>query len=104
MPIRSFATISSDDDELNRVQDNISTPLNSLISLPLSDSNLIQNVNLITGTTNVSHGLGRPLLGYIITKKNANVTIFDTQSTNQLKNRFLQLVSSGIAIVDLIVF
>lgn len=81
-----------------------SAALNPVIANPLMAGRLISNVVLTTGVNTINHGLQRNLVGYIVTLKNANITIYDSQSTNQKSNLFLILNASAPATVSLYVF
>lgn len=102
--MKKFPHIQSDSREVNMLQDNIINALNPLLSLPLSDSNLIRGVELLTGSNSINHGLGRPLIGWILTRKDADENVYDNQSNNPLPERTLLLVSTGDVSVDVMVF
>lgn len=86
------------------IQDNIVDALNPLLALPLSSSNLIENQVLASGSNSINHGLGRNLRGWIVTRKNANEGLYDTQATNPLPAFTLLLTSTGTVTIDLICF
>lgn len=94
----------SNDPGLNLFQTNLQKTLSPLISNPVNDGVLIQNVVLATGSNQVAHKLERPLIGWMVTRLRAAVTIYDTQGTNKLPAEYLTLVSSGAVTVDLFVF
>lgn len=78
--------------------------LNPVLSNPLVDGNLLQGVVLASGNNVINHGLGRKLQGYIVVLKSANVTIYDTQSTNPHPELTLILVASGAATISVYCF
>lgn len=78
--------------------------LNPLLANLLVQGHVLDGVALASGATTVNHGLGRDLVGYLVILKNANVTIWDSQSTNQRPNLTLILNSSGTVTVSLYVF
>jgi nitrate/nitrite-specific signal transduction histidine kinase len=89
---------------VNTIQDNLAGPLRELASKPHNDSQLIENINLILGTTLVQHKLGRKVRGFYVVDQNASATIFrDTASTADL-TKYLPLTSSAITRVCLVVF
>lgn len=108
--MKQFPTIqiNSDDDitsrTVNMLQDRIVTAINPLLNLPLSTSNLLQGISLITGQNSINHGLNRPLVGWFVTRKDADESIYDAQDSNPLPSKTLLLVSSGDVGIDLIVF
>lgn len=78
--------------------------LNPVVSNPIVGGNLLQGVALTTGVNTINHGLGDKLQGYIVVMKNANITIYDSQSTNPRPQLTLVLNASGPATVSLYVF
>jgi len=78
--------------------------LNPIISLQMLQQNTLTKVKLINGTTNINHLLGRPLIGWILTRVRASATIYDTQDANTTPSLTLQLVSNAAVTVDLVVF
>jgi hypothetical protein len=72
---------------------------------PHVDAHQIDAVSLAAGsTTLVPHGLGRAVVGYLITDVSAAVTIFrDTSSTSD-SSVYLPLQASGACIVGLLVW
>lgn len=101
---KPFIKISTEDSDLNRVQDHIDDALSKVSKNLFNDAILLQNVNLIVGITNVNHGLGHDLVGWIVTRKNAVADIYDIQNMNLLADKTLQLVSSAVCRVDLLVY
>lgn len=78
--------------------------LNPVIANPLMSGRLIKSVVLATGVNTINHGLQRALRGYLVVLKSANVTIYDSQLTNQTPDLTLILNASGAATVSLYVF
>ncbi len=78
--------------------------LNPLLANPLMGGRLLEGIVLTTGVNNISHGLQRKLRGYFVVLKSANVTIYDSQATNQMPDLTLILNASGAATVTLYVF
>lgn len=102
--MKQFPKIYSPNREVSQIQDAIVDAIDPLLALPLSDSNFLENVDLTTGSNIVSHGLGRDLRGWIVVRKDADESIYDTQDSNSLPALTLMLVSSGAVTVSLIVF
>lgn len=78
--------------------------LNPLLANPLSNGSILPNVVLKTGANVINHGLQQKLQGYFVILNNANVTFYDSQSTNQKPELYLILNASGPATVSLYVF
>lgn len=96
-------TVHIDDQNLNRMQGNIIQGLNQLRSIPLLDGLFYRNVSLQIGSNAVQHGLGRPFIGYIITRMTAGVTIYNNQGTAD-SSLYVVLEASGAVTIDLWVF
>jgi hypothetical protein len=79
--------------------------LNPIISLPMLQQNTLTKVTLTAGVTNnINHMLGRELVGWMITRKRASATIYDTQDSNNAPQNTLQLITDNDVVVDLVVF
>lgn len=78
--------------------------LNPVIANPLMAGRMINTAVLTTGVNTINHGLQRKLRGYIVVLKSANVTIYDSQLTNQTPDLTLILNASGAATISLFVF
>lgn len=92
--IRGFKKLGLSTDELNKLQENIGQVVQSLSTSQLLNGVLIKDVDLRAATsTQVSHGLGREYIGYIIVKQNANSVIW--VANNQLPARFINLNCSA---------
>lgn len=89
---------------LSQMQNTWARQLNPVISNPLINGQLLQNVQLINGTTIVNHGLGRKLVGWVIVGVNGAATIYDNQSTNQMPQLTLSLTSNADVICNIWVF
>lgn len=78
--------------------------INPIVTNPLVNGRAIQNVELVTGANVVNHKLGRKLQGWLITGINGAASIYDTQASNQLSARTLNLVSNADVTISLWVF
>ena len=70
----SLKKIISTNDELNRIQTNIDTALNS-INGPFIGGNLLTNVSIGTSATAINHGLGRTPQVWVLCDQNTNTTV-----------------------------
>jgi hypothetical protein len=101
----SFKKIGTDNFELKQVQENTEQALESLLNNPILNGVLLRSVQLTTGSPSlVEHKLGRKPLGYLVTKRNANATIYDTETTSVAEQNFLKLNTSANVTVDLWIF
>ena len=78
--------------------------LNPLLGNPLVNGQILSGIVVKSGTNVINHGLTRKLQGYIVILNSANVTFYDSQQTNQMPDRTLQLIASGAATISLYVF
>lgn len=93
-----------DSDIFNMMQTKWASILNPLLANPLIQGQLLQDVPLINGTVEVSHGLGRKLVGWIIVGINASATVYDNQASNRIPDLTLSLTSNAVATAQLYVF
>jgi len=100
-----ISLVQSADRVLNLFQDRVLKSVNPLLNNPLLDGVLLEEVVLLTGDNVVNHTLGRPLIGWIVTRRRASATIYDNQDANTgTPNLTLVLNSSANVTVDLYVF
>lgn len=71
---------------------------------PANNSLILSNISLVAGSNTINHRLGRRLVGWKTTRVRSNVTLFDTQDSNQTPQLTLVLVASAPAVVDIEVF
>lgn len=89
-------------EDLKRVQENLVNKMNEILDNPLISGIRIAQVSLSSGSNRVPHGLGRPYVGVLITKRSTGAVIYD--ETPSEPRTFVQLNSSGSCVVDLWVF
>lgn len=94
----------SDDRNFQMMQNSWASEINPLLSRPLNQSNILNNVVLINGTTVVNHLLGRKLQGWFIVGQNASAIIYDAQANNQKPELTLVLISNAAVTVNIAVF
>lgn len=100
--IRDYKKIKSDDEVLNRVQDQVATSIGQLLRTDILDGRLIKEVSLTAGANTVEHKLDRVLRGWFITKKNAFADVHDAVTSQP--DKFLVLQASAAVTVNLWVF
>lgn len=78
MRARDFKTFSSDNEDVNRVQDNVSDAIFPLITASLTGHILVSDIALVAGVpSQVSHKLGRAIKGWLPVAPNAAAQIFE---------------------------
>jgi hypothetical protein len=104
MNITKFFKFNTSSEELNRVQDNLVRTLAPIFTNPILNYTLLSEVQLVVGTNTINHKLGRPLIGWIVTRKRSAAEIYDTQDSNLSPQNSLLLMSDAIVTVDLYCF
>ncbi len=90
---------------LSTLQANIKEILDPISANPILAGHFINNVALVTGAQNkISHGLGRNIVGYIVTNQTALAFIYAVPGEQSLPNRTLVLEASADTTVNLYVF
>lgn len=105
MAFSKFLSLAFVDNRTSQVFQRIKLILEEITNKRLIDGALLTGVSLTTGVDNIiTHKLGRPIVGYIITQKSADCRIWDNQLTNEQKDKFLNLETSANVTVDIWVF
>ncbi len=95
--------VRSSDQDLMGVQEQTQGLVKYLAQLPILDGNLIEDIELTSGTAkSVQHQLGRSARGYFVTKKSANAVVWDSVSSQP--DRELLLNASASCSVSIWVF
>lgn len=89
---------------MNQLQQNLKQAVDPLLQNPFLDGYVISNIDLATGDNTISHGLNRPLQGWVQVLADAGVTLYDKQEDNTTPSSTLVLNSSGAATISLYVF
>lgn len=89
---------------LDQMQAKWKSEIDPVLVNPLVAGHLVEHVLLGSGANVVNHGLQRNLLGWLVVRKNAAITLYDTQASNQTPALTLNLVASGAATISLWVF
>ncbi len=100
----SIPKVQTDNRLINQLQQNILTPLEQLSRLPLSSGVILTSQVLASGANVINHTLGRNLQGWFPVRVRASATFYDTQDTNPIPDRTLNLTASAAVTVDLFVF
>jgi len=98
--MRSFEKVNFKDYKYETIQKNTDTFLIQLKSFPMFKGNLLKDIELSATALNVPHRLGRTPEGYLITKKNANATVWN----GEMDQSIISLTASGNVTVDLWIY
>ncbi len=94
-----------EDRVISQFQTNVREVLDTWTNNPLSGGKLLSNVAIKTGVTNIIPiGLSQPLVGWYVTRLNANSIIWDSQDLNTTPSQNLQLLCSTDCTVSLYIF
>lgn len=105
MRVTPFKQISTDSEQLDRVQANIEAALKPLVGQPILNNVILQDIELVSGSENtINHGLSRELIGWILIKQDAGALIWDSQDDNTTTNKTLILNASADVKVSILVF
>ena len=105
MKLVPFRKIHSENEEINRLQQNIDSVFKQLSIAPVVNSVRLEGVVLKAGQVNiVNHKLDTKLTGWILTRNKANSVIWDSQDSNNDPTKTLALHCSVDTVVDLLVF
>lgn len=103
--IKSFRKLTTENRELNRVQDYLGEIFEQILLSEVINGVLLKNIDLTTGqANNVEHKLNRAPLGWTVIRKRADANIWDAQDDNVLKTKTIDLRCDADVTVDLWVF
>ena len=103
--VRSRVTqVQTGDRNTNQLQTNINSALAPLLQNPLLTGQVLNSVTLVAGVNIINHGLGRPLLGWVLTRQRGLSDIYDAQDANTQPALTLALSANFAVVVDLYVF
>lgn len=94
----------TDDKNLTLLQTNWSTAINPVLSLPINQGQVLKNVSLAAGVTNVNHLLSRKLQGWFLVRLRGQAVVWDSQDSNSMPDVTLILNSTNVVSVDIFVF
>lgn len=77
-PLPQFQKIITKDTEVDRLQTNLANTFNQLNNNPFLGGNLLQNVAVATGGTQITHGLNRQPQLWVLCDQNTNTTVWRT--------------------------
>ncbi len=102
---KALRKINSDDREISKLENYLEQFLGQFSDSDIISGLLLRKIALTTGQLNtVEHKLNRPILGYVVTRKNTDSSVWDEQDSNLLPGRTINLQCSADVTVDLWVF
>lgn len=100
--LKQFKTFVSSLPDVQKLINHVQEYLNQLTNNVILDGVLVENISVSTSPTQINHGLGREVRGYLLVKSSANVTIYST--TNTTPKSLLTITASGSATISLYIF
>lgn len=95
--------LSLTDSVLSRLQDNVANALLPLEQGQLVRTTLVKDQALTTSDTEVQHGLGYPVTGYMVVRRNGTATVYDG-SGHATPGKIINLKASAAVTVTLLFF
>ena len=100
----SYFEISSLDEKIDQIQDNLINVLNPVFNTQTLGGTLLKNVPLVIGQNKINHLLGRNLVGWQIVRQRSAASFYDNQDNNTTPNKTLLLISSAVVVCDIYCF
>lgn len=105
MSIKTLPIYNTEDKPMMLMQTKWAAALNTLLTLPLLQGNLLKNVALVSGDNTINHKLDRKLVGWFPVRLQDNYAqLYDLQNENQMTDKTLVLHASTSITIDLYVF
>lgn len=104
MTLKKVRTFNLKNQDLSRMQDNLSFAIDTINKVDLLDGILLESVVLTSGSNTVNHTLGRNLKGWYPVRVRAQAYFWDTQDSNTTPQLTLILHTTANVTVDLWVF
>lgn len=105
MAISSFKKIYTQDQDLQRIQQNTQVVFDGILNQTIIQGNLLPSVSLSNGVdTIIQHKLGYRFTGWIIVNKNATGDVWNSSTVNNKPHQQIILQSDADLIVDLWIF
>jgi hypothetical protein len=100
-----FKKVNTDNYELQKVQDSVAAAFQTLGINYMVNGELVKDITLASGVDNkVEHKLSRVPNGFFIVDKNATADVWQSTTSNKIKDKLLLLRSSATVTINLWVF
>jgi hypothetical protein len=96
--------VSSDDPVIEELQDNAEPVMRHVEKAFSLNGVLKKKETITTGSTDITHGLGRVPIGFVIIRRRGNATVWDLQDDNTNATKTLTLIASADVEVDVWIF
>jgi hypothetical protein len=96
--------INTDNYEMGKIQDNLSSAIDSLTkTYPLLNGVFVKAA-IGTADTIVNHGLQRPVVGFLITRRDGSPNVYESSTTNNRPSDCMILKASTAVNVTIYFF
>jgi len=102
MALTPFRRITTSNQDLMRVQDAVEASVKGVLGIPFLNQNTV-TVDLSTSVTEVAHGLGRPIEGWLVSRKNAAGDVYEG-ATSIAPNKSINLVATASVRVTIVFY
>lgn len=99
-----FLRFTSENPELNRLQQNAYDALSPLLTNPRTQGVSMTSVSLSSGENRIAHGLGFEPQGWAIERQRGSAHVFDLQDANNDRRTYLALYASAPVVIDLYLY
>jgi hypothetical protein len=97
--------VFSDDFNTQRLQDNVSDAIRAIENAIIVNGVVVTGIAVVSGSDiQVNHGLNRNPVGFLMIDSNAQVTVWQSTTVNNFKNKMLLLRASATATINLYIF
>lgn len=104
MTLTAFKKTKLSDMSTEQLQNNIAAFAKQLVNIPILPGRIIEDISVISGVNSISHGLGRPVQGYVLVKSSAAVRIYTVEANQTNPDTILSLSADATATINLYVF
>lgn len=105
MGIRPFTKSNPNDKAAANLESAMVACWESIVKNPLLQNlNIVKNVSISTSDTTVSHGLGKAITGWVVVRKNANIVVYESSTTNSAPTASIILKASGSGTISVLFF
>ncbi len=102
MALKSFRKPQQNDAPTQALSQAVADFTRQLTINPLLDGRILASVDIGTAATDIVHGLGRPFVGWVITRRTDDAAVHEDTQTNT--SQYLTLIADSATTVDLYVF
>lgn len=105
MAIKPFIKSFPKDRATANFESAMETCWNSILLNPLLQNiNIVSNISISTADNHITHGLNRPFVGWIVIRNNANITVYESTTANNLTSAIIILKASGSGTISILFF